>query len=215
MEVICAVYFKRPGPLDLPYQSLAYISDQPLSANRAGTPPKKLSASTMSRHVLIIGGHGRIAQILTQQLLRKSWTVTSLIRSQDQVSQINSLAAANKGNLNLLVRNLEHVYDISQARSILNEVKPDTVVWCAGAGGEARPDRVRNGPNQSEMTTDNLARLLLSIEMLPLSSLKLQSKRRPLNNYFSSRTLILVESDPAGGMTTPGDMRKRCSVAVS
>ncbi|KAH7169843.1 uncharacterized protein B0J16DRAFT_276994 [Fusarium flagelliforme] len=95
----------------------------------------------MSRHILIIGGHGRIAQILTQQLLKKSWSVTSLIRSQDQVSQINSLATANQGNLNVLVRNLEHVHDTSQARSILDEVKPDTVVWCAGAGGEARPDR--------------------------------------------------------------------------
>ncbi|KAG7410575.1 hypothetical protein DER46DRAFT_630191 [Fusarium sp. MPI-SDFR-AT-0072] len=95
----------------------------------------------MSRHVLIVGGHGRIAQILTKQLLKKSWTVTSLIRSQDQVSQINSLATANEGNLNVLVRNLEHVHDTSEARSILNEVKPNAVVWCAGAGGEARPNQ--------------------------------------------------------------------------
>ncbi|KAK2685492.1 hypothetical protein QWA68_015394 [Fusarium oxysporum] len=95
----------------------------------------------MGRHVLIVGGHGRIAQILTQQLLKKSWTVTSLIRSQDQVSQLNSLATPNQGNLNVLVRNLEHVHDTSQARSILDEVKPYAVVWCAGAGGEARPDR--------------------------------------------------------------------------
>ncbi|KAH7247607.1 uncharacterized protein BKA55DRAFT_572530 [Fusarium redolens] len=129
------------GPSDLPYHSLACTSNQPLSSNRASTPPEKLTTSTMSRHVLIVGGHGRIAQILTQKLLKKSWTVTSLIRSQDQVSQINSLAAANQGNLNVLVRNLEHVDDTSQARSILDEVKSDTVVWCAGAGGQARPDQ--------------------------------------------------------------------------
>ncbi|KAG7404179.1 hypothetical protein Forpe1208_v003546 [Fusarium oxysporum f. sp. rapae] len=90
----------------------------------------------MSRHLLIVGGHGRIAQILTQQLLKKSWTITSLIRSQDQVPQINSLANASQGNLNVLVPNLEHVHDTSQARSILDEVKPDTVIWCAGAGGD-------------------------------------------------------------------------------
>lgn len=108
----------------------------------------------MSRHVLIVGGHGRIAQILTQQLLKKSWTVTSLVRSQEQVSQLNSLATPNQGNLNVLVRNLEHVHDTSQARSILDEVKPYTVVWCAGAGGEARPDRVRNILTQWRMTTN-------------------------------------------------------------
>ncbi|RGP81827.1 nad dependent epimerase dehydratase [Fusarium longipes] len=95
----------------------------------------------MSRHVLIVGGHGRLAQILTQQLLKRSWTVTSLIRSQDQVPEINSLADANQGNLNVLIRNLEHVHDTSQARSILDEAKPDTVVWCAGAGGDANPDQ--------------------------------------------------------------------------
>ncbi|KAH8662722.1 hypothetical protein BGZ61DRAFT_402506 [Ilyonectria robusta] len=95
----------------------------------------------MNRHVLILGGHGKIAQILTQQLLKKSWTVTSVIRSQDQVSQIETLAAAGQGNLNVLVRSLEHVEDISQARSVLDEVKPDTVVWSAGAGGEGRLDR--------------------------------------------------------------------------
>jgi GDP-D-mannose dehydratase len=168
----------------------------------------------MSRHVLIVGGHGRIARILTQQLLKKSWTVTSLIQSQDQVSEINSMVAANQGNLNVLVRNLEHVYDTSQARSILDEVKPDTVIWCVGAGGEARPDRVRNVSTQLKMTTDNLARLLPSIKMLPLTSLRLQSKRRPLKNYFSSRISTVVESDPAGGMRTPGDTRERCRVAV-
>ncbi|KAJ3454162.1 hypothetical protein MRS44_018056 [Fusarium solani] len=95
----------------------------------------------MNRHVLILGGHGRIAQILTQQLLKKSWTVTSVIRSQDQVSQIESLAAAGQGKLNVLVRNLEHIKDISQARSVLDEVTPDAVVWSAGAGGEGGPDR--------------------------------------------------------------------------
>jgi GDP-D-mannose dehydratase len=168
----------------------------------------------MSRHVLIVGGHGRIAQIVTQQLLKKSWTVTSLIRSQDHVSQINSLVAANQGSLNVLVRNLEHVYDTFQARSILDEVKPDTVVWCVEAGGEARHDRVRDVSTQSKMTTDNLTRLLPSIKMLPLTSLRLQSKRRLLKNYFSSRISTVVESDPAGGIRTPGDTHKRCRVAV-
>lgn len=136
----------------------------------------------MNRHVLILGGHGRIAQILTQQLLKKSWTVTSVIRSQDQVSQIESLAAAGQGKLNVLVRNLEHIKNISQARSVLDEVTPDAVVWSAGAGGEGGPDRVRDLPTQGKITTDIRPRLLPSTEMLPLTSSRRQSKRLPSKN---------------------------------
>ncbi|KAM5529875.1 UPF0659 protein-like protein 1 [Fusarium oxysporum f. sp. phaseoli] len=97
----------------------------------------------MSRHVLILGGHGKIAQILTRQLLKKSWTVTSVIRAQEQVPQIESLASGQQ-RLNVLVRNLEDIKGVSQAKSILEEVKPDAVVWSAGAGGKGGLDRVSN-----------------------------------------------------------------------
>ncbi|RKK76717.1 hypothetical protein BFJ70_g17395 [Fusarium oxysporum] len=94
----------------------------------------------MSRHVLILGGHGKIAQILTRQLLKKSWTVTSVIRAQEQVPQIESLASGQQ-RLNVLVRNLEDIKGVSQAKSILEEVQPDAVVWSAGAGGKGGLDR--------------------------------------------------------------------------
>ncbi|RSL92117.1 hypothetical protein CEP52_014003 [Fusarium oligoseptatum] len=93
----------------------------------------------MGRHALILGGHGKVAQILTQVLLRDSWTVTSIIRTKDQVSQIENLAPTEK--LNVLVHSIENVQNFSEAKDLLSQVKPDVVVWGAGAGGKGGPER--------------------------------------------------------------------------
>jgi len=95
----------------------------------------------MTRHVLILGGHGKVSQLLTPLLLNKSWTVTSVIRAHEQVPAIEKLGAGRAGKLNVLVRSIEDVTDQSKAQAILDEVKPDTIVWSAGAGGKGNPER--------------------------------------------------------------------------
>lgn len=96
----------------------------------------------MSRHVLVLGGHGKVAQLLTPLLLQRSWTVTSIIRSEEQVPTVRKLGDNQSGQLNVLVRSIEDVKEVSQAKSILDEVKPDYIVWSAGAGGKGGPERV-------------------------------------------------------------------------
>lgn len=85
-----------------------------------------------SHHVLLLGGHGKVAQHLTPLLLKRSWTVTSVIRAQEQVPTIEKLGANLPGKLNVLVRSIEDVTSQEKAASILNEVKPDYVAWSAG-----------------------------------------------------------------------------------
>ncbi|XWX00868.1 hypothetical protein V2A60_008891 [Cordyceps javanica] len=93
-----------------------------------------------SHHVLILGGHGNIAQKLTPLLLRRSWTVTSVIRKQEQVPTIEKLGAGLPGTLNVLVQSIEDVASQQQAQDILNKVKPDYIAWSAGAGGKGGPE---------------------------------------------------------------------------
>ncbi|KAK2002478.1 NAD dependent epimerase/dehydratase [Colletotrichum falcatum] len=95
----------------------------------------------MSRHVLVLGGHGKVSQLLTPLLLDKSWAVTSVIRAPEQAPAVERLAAGHPGKLNVLVRSIEDVTDQSKAQAILDEVKPDTIVWSAGAGGKGNPER--------------------------------------------------------------------------
>ncbi|KAF3358563.1 hypothetical protein VdG1_00123 [Verticillium dahliae VDG1] len=93
-------------------------------------------------HVLILGGHGKIAQHLTPLLLRASHTVTSVIRADDQAPTIRGLAPADgRGTLHVLIRSLEDVTSQDRAQAILSEVKPDAVVFSAGAGGKGGADR--------------------------------------------------------------------------
>lgn len=86
----------------------------------------------MSHHVLLLGGHGLIAQLLTPLLLKRSWTVTSVIRVQDQVPTIEQLGAGLPGKLNVLVSSIEDVVSQDHALKILNDVKPDYIAWSAG-----------------------------------------------------------------------------------
>lgn len=96
----------------------------------------------MSHHVLLLGGHGKIAQHLTPLLLQKSWTVTSVIRAQEQVPTIEALGAGQPGKLNVLVHSVEDVTSQDQAASLLEKVRPDYVAWSAGAGGKGGAERV-------------------------------------------------------------------------
>ena len=87
----------------------------------------------MSTHnILLIGGHGKIAQILTPLLLARSWTVTSVIRSSDQKPTIEKLGQGQPGKLNVLVRSVEDVKSEDDAKGVIDESGADWVVWSAG-----------------------------------------------------------------------------------
>lgn len=106
--------------------------------------PKLTFHTKMAHNVLLLGGHGKVAQHLTPLLLRRSWNVTSIIRTQEQVPAVQALAPSQNtatGHLNVLVRSLEDIKSESQARSLIDEVRPDYIVWSAGAGGKGGPAR--------------------------------------------------------------------------
>ncbi|KAI1502488.1 NAD dependent epimerase/dehydratase [Biscogniauxia marginata] len=94
-----------------------------------------------AHHVLLLGGSGKVAQLLTPLLLQRSWSVTSIIRNPDQVANLQKLGENLSGKLNVLVRSLEEIKSEGQAKSLIDEVKPDYVVWSAGAGGKGAPER--------------------------------------------------------------------------
>ncbi|KAK4166829.1 hypothetical protein QBC43DRAFT_312513 [Cladorrhinum sp. PSN259] len=97
-------------------------------------------------HVLVLGGHGKIAQLLTPLLLKRSWDVTSIIRAHEQEAAVQKLGdikdSSSAGKLNVLVRSIEDVKSEDDAKAVLDEVKGvDYVVWSAGAGGKGGAER--------------------------------------------------------------------------
>ncbi|KAJ5787734.1 hypothetical protein N7457_002724 [Penicillium paradoxum] len=92
-------------------------------------------------HVLLLGGHGKVALHLTPLLLNRAWNVTSVIRNPEHENEILELGKGLRGNLNVLVSSLDEVKSVSDAEKILHAVSPDYVVWSAGAGGKGGPAR--------------------------------------------------------------------------
>lgn len=82
-------------------------------------------------NVIILGGHGKVAQRATPLLVEDGHTVTSVIRSEDQVPEIEALGAT------ALVLDLESTSTHELAKVFVDK---DAVIFSAGAGG-GNPDR--------------------------------------------------------------------------
>ncbi|WP_018295539.1 NAD(P)H-binding protein [Corynebacterium lubricantis] len=84
-----------------------------------------------AQNVLIIGGRGKIAKLATTMLVEANSSVTSLVRNQDSVPEVEELGAT------ALVRDLTEVGH-EEWKEILGQF--DVVVWSAGNGGRGGAD---------------------------------------------------------------------------
>jgi len=78
---------------------------------------------------------------MTPKILSRSWNLTSIIRNPDQKSDILEAGKNGPGKLDVLVESIEDVKSDDDAKKILDKVKPDWVIWSAGAGGKGGPSR--------------------------------------------------------------------------
>jgi len=76
--------------------------------------------------VIIIGGHGKVAQLATPLLIEAGHNVTSIIRKPEQEDRIKALGATP------LIFDVEEATQDDFARVFEGQ---DAVVWAAGAGG--------------------------------------------------------------------------------
>ena len=82
--------------------------------------------------VLILGGHGKVSLFLQPILLAKKWNVTAVVRNRDHEDEILALGKDKPGKIEVLVDSLDDVKDVSHASKVLEQVKPDVVVFSAG-----------------------------------------------------------------------------------
>jgi hypothetical protein len=83
-------------------------------------------------HVLLLGGHGKVSLLLTPLLLSRSWHLTSVIRDAAQKSDILEAGKHGPGKVDVLVESLEEVKSENDAKRVLEQTRPDYVVWSAG-----------------------------------------------------------------------------------
>lgn len=58
--------------------------------------------------------------------------MTSVVRNPDHKNEILKLGEGKKGKVDVLVSSLDEVKSESDAKKILDQVKPEYVVWSAG-----------------------------------------------------------------------------------
>jgi hypothetical protein len=105
-----------------------------------------LIASTMSTAsskptVLVLGGHGSIAMLITSRMLALSWPVTSVIRASHQQKDVHRLAKDQPGTVTTLMQDLSMCTNESEARVILDQVQPNYIVWAAGTTKLGLPEK--------------------------------------------------------------------------
>ncbi|KAG4029071.1 hypothetical protein MFRU_017g00110 [Monilinia fructicola] len=95
--------------------------------------------------ILLLGGHGKVSLHITPKILSRSWNLISVVRNPDHKQDILNAAEKapkeGRGNVEVLVESIENVKSEGDAKSILERVKADWVVWCAGAGGKGGKER--------------------------------------------------------------------------
>lgn len=79
------------------------------------------------KKVLIIGGHGKVAQLTTSRLIRAGMDVTSLIRNPDQAPDIEALGSTP------FIRDLTALSADDWAQQLEGY---DVVIWAAGNAGK-------------------------------------------------------------------------------
>ncbi|KAH8815621.1 hypothetical protein F5884DRAFT_772952 [Xylogone sp. PMI_703] len=95
----------------------------------------------MPRNILLLGGHGKVALLMTPKLLARGWNVTSVVRNPDHRDDILAAGKNGPGVVDVLVESIEDVKSVVDAKRILEKVKPEWVIWNAGAGGKGGPQR--------------------------------------------------------------------------
>ncbi|GME32100.1 hypothetical protein N7540_007816 [Neofusicoccum parvum] len=93
-----------------------------------------------SPRVLLLGGNGRTARVMTPLMLARSWHVTSVVRQATQHEQILRLAGEAKsegqqqplGSLDVAVVDLADIRSDADALALLRLHSPTYVVWAAG-----------------------------------------------------------------------------------
>ncbi|KAL3419198.1 NAD dependent epimerase/dehydratase [Phlyctema vagabunda] len=94
-----------------------------------------------SPRVLLLGGHGKISLLMTPKIVSRSWNLTSVIRNPDQKSTIVDAGKNGPGKVDVLIASLDNVKTQADAQQILDQAKPDYVIFSAGAGGKGGADR--------------------------------------------------------------------------
>lgn len=91
----------------------------------------------MPSSVLIFGGSGKLAKLITTRLISKKYTVTSIIRRSEHIPDLLSLGATP------IIQSLEDS-TVAELAGVIRTSHPDVIIFAAGGGWRAFEDPIFN-----------------------------------------------------------------------
>jgi len=123
-------FFKPPPPL-LP---TAYAVNQVSNKSAASNPFLSVSRLTcIMPSALIFGGSGQLAKFITERLVKKDYTVYSVIRREEHVLGLRGLGATP------IIQSLEDS-TVAELAQVIKSSVPDVIIFAAGGGSRAFKD---------------------------------------------------------------------------
>jgi nucleoside-diphosphate-sugar epimerase len=130
---------------------------------------------------LIFGGSGKVARCLTRILTSRTspaHTVYSIIRNGDQSQSLEALGAKP------IVQSIEEA-TVSDLQVIITRLKPDVVVWSAGAGGGSAQRTVAVDRDGAIKVMDALAATGKNKRFIIVSAIDVRDrKNRPVPDWY-------------------------------
>ncbi|KPM44526.1 hypothetical protein AK830_g2005 [Neonectria ditissima] len=96
------------------------------------TKPAPLPLRMTSLRVLLFGGNAAVSRLMISMMLEQSWDVTSVIRDARQEDRILRLGDGKKGKVDVIVCDLEGLQNVGDAQAIIEQAKPNTIIFAAG-----------------------------------------------------------------------------------
>jgi nucleoside-diphosphate-sugar epimerase len=86
---------------------------------------------------LIFGGSGNLAKFITERLVKKEYTVYSVIRREEHVLELRGLGATP------IIQSLEDS-TVAELAQVIKSSAPDVIIFAAGGGWRAYKDPTFN-----------------------------------------------------------------------
>ncbi|KAI1842952.1 hypothetical protein JX265_001665 [Neoarthrinium moseri] len=131
----------------------------------------------MASNVLIFGGSGKCARHVTRLLAGAGYNVHSVIRNPEQKSDIEGLGGKP------IVQSIEDSSVDDMAKTIA-DVKANTVLWCAGAGG-GNPERTKAVDNEGAIRSMDATAKAGVKRYIIISAVDVRDREKPEPEWYN------------------------------
>ena len=131
--------------------------------------------------VLIFGGSGKLAKFITERLVKKQYTVYSVIRRESHISDLHELGATP------IIQSLEDS-TVDELAKVIKSSLPDVIIFAAGGGWRALEDPIFNSIVDRDAAIkvfDAMVEARCTKRIITISTIDTRNRNRPRPSWYT------------------------------